>query len=425
MNTHNCLDIMGLEWSRNFDGVEIRHSERVACLGLTPAFIGFYIYTVTYLWDMIVGKAGGFSAVPGPEQIILVSLALSFLFALLITIFALVYVPATLLIRRDGTVTREVLGVGLSKRVGAPYFFDIREYTRATALKKISYFDLHLRGPAGSHLVTMRGDPERFRALSEFARIPVLTDRKDQPRQDGTNNLNTAPGDSFAAPRPAPGIKRGEGVKTGAIIVIVASLPFILILWLQLRQFEWREEVEISTGKTIFVRRSVTREFTFARHGIGKLKSHSIAIDDGSKEVVWKTDNSWTLDHMPLLLTYVNGAPVLVFSARGQKQCASANFPADGLVAFSFVDGAWQRMETDSLSRELRVNLLQNTFKFQKSQYHKLSNFSDSSFTSLSVDEKTAGADYFPIWRAGTTIRALSNRYTKFTDSCGNLSLRE
>ena len=181
---------MGLQSSRNIVGVEIRHSERAACLGLTPFFVVFYFYIVSKLWDMIVGKVGGFSAVPGPEKVILVFTGLSFLFALLITLFALVYLTATLQISRNGTVTRKVLGIPLTTKVGAPYFFYIREYARQTALKKIHYFDLHLRGPAGSHLVTMRGDPENFRALSESARIPILTDMNDRTRQDGAGNLD-------------------------------------------------------------------------------------------------------------------------------------------------------------------------------------------------------------------------------------------
>lgn len=123
-------------------------------------------------------KTGAFGAIPGAEKVLLIFFGFSLFLALLITMFALIYLPATLLIRSDGTVTREVLGISLRTRVGTPYFFDIREYTRANAFNKISYFDLHLRGPAGSHLITMRGDPENFRALSELARIPLVTDGK-------------------------------------------------------------------------------------------------------------------------------------------------------------------------------------------------------------------------------------------------------
>lgn len=181
---------MSLESSRNFAGVEIRHSERAACLGLTPLLVAFYLYMANSIWNLIVGKVGGFSAVPGPEKVILAFSGLSLLLTLLITLFALVYLPATLSISRNGTVTRKILGIPLTTRVDAPYHLYIRAYARQTALKKIHYFDLHLRGPAGSHLVTMRGDPENFRALSESARIPILTDMNDRTRQAGAGNLD-------------------------------------------------------------------------------------------------------------------------------------------------------------------------------------------------------------------------------------------
>ncbi|WP_407278313.1 hypothetical protein U5817_17985 [Aromatoleum evansii] len=174
---------MSLKWNRNFNGGEIRHTERTVCLAFAPLSVAFYAYLFEFVWNLMTRKTGGFGAIPGAEKALLIFFGFSVFLALLITMFALVYLPATLSIRRDGTVTRDVLGISLRTRVGTPYFFDVREYTRANAFKKISYFDLHLRGPAGSHLVTMRGDRDNFRALSELARIPLVTDGKDRTQR--------------------------------------------------------------------------------------------------------------------------------------------------------------------------------------------------------------------------------------------------
>lgn len=171
---------MSLKWNRNFNGDEIHHTERVICLASAPLFVAFYIYIFDFVWTLVTKKAGGFGAIPGAEKALLIFLGLSLSFALLLTMYACIYVPATLSIRRDGVLTREVFGIIFTTKIGAPFFFDIREYTRATALKKISYFDLHLRGPSGSHLVTMRGDPKNFRALSEMSRIPLFADGNDR-----------------------------------------------------------------------------------------------------------------------------------------------------------------------------------------------------------------------------------------------------
>ncbi len=214
-----------------------------------------------------------------------------------------------------------------------------------------------------------------------------------------------------------------ERVSKPLVSALLCGLGMLFYcFFLMCRPFEWSEEVQTLLPRTMIVSRSIERELAWnKRHGLGAIKSHSLTFASNGEKVLWHTGQSWKLNHMPEILAFVDGDPVLIFAVAQFVPCSSVGFPEDGLVAFQYQNRDWKRINTKRLSGDLKVNLLRETFEFQRKEQSHLSNFFSQEYRTVNLARKETLE--YPLTRPqlGASLEMLSTQYVKYLDSCANV----
>lgn len=209
---------------------------------------------------------------------------------------------------------------------------------------------------------------------------------------------------------------------TSKLLVSALVCWFGVFFYLMWRPFEWSEEVQTLSPQPVVVLRSVEREIAWSkRHGLGPIRGHSLMFVSNGGEVHWHTGPNWTLNHMPEILSFIDGDPVLIFSVAQFVPCSSVGFPRDGLVGFRYRNKEWTRTNTARLPANLKVNLLRDTFDFQRRQWHHLSDLFSHEYKAVSLGRKETLESPLQLPQLGSSIEKLSAQYAKYLDSCANV----
>jgi len=124
----------------------------------------------------------------------------------------------------------------------------------------------------------------------------------------------------------------------------------------------WDEDVLQTDGQVLSVHRTATyREDAYGRSGRGRLTEQTIRFSHNGQRIRWTNNDLWPIVYMPEILDIVNDMPVLVMPVVRWGPCEKYGFPQEGLVAFGYRKGRWDRIALSDLPKELRVNLLRST----------------------------------------------------------------
>lgn len=148
----------------------------------------------------------------------------------------------------------------------------------------------------------------------------------------------------------------------GVASIAEAGIPFLS------KTISWDEEVLLSDGQVITVQRTVTYGLLvndthlFGERGGGAPEKQTIHFFYNGRRIGWEFSNpSNDYVMMPDIFGFINDMPILVLPAYGWKPCSTYDFPREGLVAFGYQDGHWNRIAINKLPITLKVNLLRNT----------------------------------------------------------------
>lgn len=148
----------------------------------------------------------------------------------------------------------------------------------------------------------------------------------------------------------------------GFVSIAEAGIPFLS------KTVSWNEEVLLADGQQISVQRTVTYGLLvndthlFGERGGGAPEKQTIRFFYKGRSVDWEFSNpSNDYVMMPDIFDFVNNMPVLVLPVYNWKPCATYDFPREGLVAFGYQNGQWDRIDINKLPKTLKVNLLRNT----------------------------------------------------------------
>jgi uncharacterized membrane protein YwzB len=166
---------MTLEITKTADAIAIRHTEHKQGVFFAVIALPIYIWAGAFFWDLFLKKHNAFTQLQTGEQVILVFLEIAFAFAAAVTVFYSAYLTSPLTIQPNGMIIRQFSVLSFSSKIGTPFSLEIIKY-RYRSYEGIRYttcFDLHLKGPIASHVVTVRGDPGAFVELANSAHIAI------------------------------------------------------------------------------------------------------------------------------------------------------------------------------------------------------------------------------------------------------------
>jgi hypothetical protein len=139
-----------------------------------------------------------------------------------------------------------------------------------------------------------------------------------------------------------------------------AGLPFLS------ETVSWDEDVLQADGRLLLVHRTATYgPDIWGRSGQGSLKEQTIRFIHNGQKIEWENSDLWPIVYMPDILDVIDGMPVLVMPVHRWGPCEKYGFPQEGLVAFGYRNGRWDRIALSDLPKELRVNLLRSTHAIQ------------------------------------------------------------
>ncbi|CAN7341698.1 hypothetical protein [Massilia sp. LjRoot122] len=174
----------------------------------------------------------------------------------------------------------------------------------------------------------------------------------------------------------------------------------------------WNEDVLLGNGQMLQIHRTVTYgPDEWGRSGRGPLKEQTIRFARDGHRVEWKSKDRWPIAYMPDILDFASGMPVLVMPVQGWGPCNKYGFPPEGLVAFAYKQGRWDRIATVDLPKELKVNLLRST---QEIKYGK--EYKDKRITPS--DKQALERSDWGYTKQGQSLSDASKLYADYEDSC-------
>ena len=194
-----------------------------------------------------------------------------------------------------------------------------------------------------------------------------------------------------------------------SLSVKASLLPFMS------EMVSWDEEVELANGQLLSVHREVTYgPDEWGRSGKGQLKKQSITFFYNGEKVKWENNEKWPIHYMPDILDIVDNTPVLVLPVYRWGPCEKYDFPQEGLAAFAYRNGNWNRILLKELPTSLRVNLLVSTSSLQYGKEYKGKLITPQ-------DKITLDANPGDTARHKQSILEISKRYAAYEDSCARI----
>lgn len=177
----------------------------------------------------------------------------------------------------------------------------------------------------------------------------------------------------------------------------------------------WDEDVLLADGHLLPVHRTVTYgPDEWGRSGRGRLKEQTIRFSRDGQKIKWENNDLWPIVYMPDVLDYVNGMPVLVMPVHRWGPCNKYDFPQEGLVAFGYQNGRWDRIAIANLPKELKVNLLRSTHAIQYWDAYKDKRITPS-------DKQELERSGWGSTKQGQSISEASKFYANYEDSCARI----
>lgn len=188
-----------------------------------------------------------------------------------------------------------------------------------------------------------------------------------------------------------------------------AGLPFLS------ETVSWDEDVLQTDGQVLSVRRSATyQEDAYGRSGRGRMTEQTIRFSYNGRNIRWENNDLSPIVHMPEILEVVNDMPVLVLPVVRWGPCETYGFPQEGLVAFGYRKGRWDRIALSDLPRELRVNLLRSTHAIRYWDEYKGRRITPS-------DKKNLERSGWGSTKQDQSISEASKFYSDMDDSCARM----
>ena len=166
---------MALEITKTADAIEIRHTEHKQGVFFAVIALPIYIWAGAFFWGLFLKKHNVFTQLQTDEQVILVFLEIAFAFAAAVTVFYSAYLTSPLTIQPNGVIIRKFFCLTFSSKIGTPFAMEIIKYRYRSyeGVRYTTFFDLHLKGPIASYVVTVRGDPGVFVELANSSHIAI------------------------------------------------------------------------------------------------------------------------------------------------------------------------------------------------------------------------------------------------------------
>lgn len=195
----------------------------------------------------------------------------------------------------------------------------------------------------------------------------------------------------------------------GASLNAEAGLPFLS------ETVSWDEDVLQTDGQILSVHRTASyRADAYGRSGRGRLTEQTIRFSHNGRNIRWTNNDLWPIAYMPEILDVVSDMPVLVMPVHRWGPCAKYGFPQEGLVAFGYRNGHWDRIELSDLPKELRVNLLRSTHAIRYWHQYKDKRITPS-------DKKDLEQSGWGATKQDLSISESSKFYSDMDDSCARM----
>src|SRR5262245_21062057 len=128
----------------------------------------------------------------------------------------------------------------------------------------------------------------------------------------------------------------------------------------------WDEDVVLADGQLLSVHRTATHgPDAWGRSGRGGLRKQTIRFSHNGQNITWKNNDPWLIARMPEILDFANDMPVVILPVHRWGPCEKYDFPQEGLVAFGYRNGQWDRIAISDVPKELKVNLLRSTHEIR------------------------------------------------------------
>jgi len=128
----------------------------------------------------------------------------------------------------------------------------------------------------------------------------------------------------------------------------------------------WDEDILQADGRVFSVHRTATyAPDEWGRSGHGNLKGQTIHFVRNGQKFTWKDNDRWLIARMPEILDFANDMPVVILPVHRWGPCEKYGFPQEGLVAFGYRNGQWDRIALSDVPKELKVNLLRSTHEIR------------------------------------------------------------
>lgn len=128
----------------------------------------------------------------------------------------------------------------------------------------------------------------------------------------------------------------------------------------------WDEDVLQADGQVLSVHRTATYgPDEWGQSGHGGLKGQTIRFSRNGENITWENNDRWPVHYMPDILDFANGMPVVILPVDRWEPCEHYGFPQEGLVAFGYWNGRWDRIALSDVPKELKVNLLRSTHEIR------------------------------------------------------------
>ena len=188
-----------------------------------------------------------------------------------------------------------------------------------------------------------------------------------------------------------------------------AGIPFMS------KTVSWSEDVLLLNGQILTVQRMVVYgPDGYGRSGRGRLKEQTIRFSHKGKKIKWENSDLWPIVYMPDILDFVNDMPVLVMPVHRWGPCEKYGFPQEGLVAFGYRNGRWDRIAFSDMPKALKVNLQRSTHAIQYWDEYK-----DKRITpQMKQDFERSG---WGSTKQGQSISEASKFYARDEDSCARI----
>jgi hypothetical protein len=195
----------------------------------------------------------------------------------------------------------------------------------------------------------------------------------------------------------------------GAMLNAEAGLPFMS------ETVSWDEDVLQADGQLLTVHRTVTYGADgYGRSGRGRMKEQTIRFSHKGKNIEWENRDLWPIVYMPDILDIANGIPVLLMPVHRWGPCEKYDFPPEGLVAFGYRNGRWDRIALAEIPSNLKVNLLRSTHAIQYWDGYKGKRITPA----IKQDLERSG---WGSTKQGQSIPEASKFYAAYEDSCARI----